>query len=125
MSGEEEVGEEGAGGPLEKDDAPDLEYEKSNSRELLLKEMEKRSVNCLSSVRSLLSQEGNGSVDEIHEINCQLKKVELQLGRLKGEGMQLEQAKWAAESAVMTRQRDQDQIELHKRKKRGERRRAD
>ncbi|MCP4487175.1 MAG: hypothetical protein GY820_07645, partial [Gammaproteobacteria bacterium] len=43
--------------------------------------------------------------------------------RLKGEGMQLERS--GAESAVMTRQRDQDQIELHKRKKRGERRRAD
>ncbi len=34
-----EVGK-GAGGPLEEDGAPDLEYEKSNSRELLLKEME-------------------------------------------------------------------------------------
>ncbi len=48
-----EVGEEGAGDPLEEDGAPDLECEKSNSRELReLKEMEERSVNCLSSIQS-------------------------------------------------------------------------
>ncbi|MCP4494644.1 MAG: hypothetical protein GY820_46185 [Gammaproteobacteria bacterium] len=103
--------------------------ENSDKRDLLLKELEERSVRFLSSVRSLrsggrLNEEGEGERDaEIEEAARHLRKAELSLARLRGVGMDLPSS--GAKSATMIKQRDQDPIELNRRKKRGERRRAD
>ncbi|MCP4493898.1 MAG: hypothetical protein GY820_42350 [Gammaproteobacteria bacterium] len=101
------------------------EVENSDKRELLLKEMEECSERCLSTIRSLRSGSSLLSKGDakIEEIGRNLRKVELGLDQLKGAGVDLPSN--GAKSATMTKQRDQDPIELNRRKKRGERRRAD
>ncbi|MCP4492118.1 MAG: hypothetical protein GY820_33145 [Gammaproteobacteria bacterium] len=126
---EDDCGQEDDGLPDEGGGAvvPSTKTENGNKHELLLKQMEQRSMRCLSSVRSLLSggwmSEGSQEDADIQEIGRNFLKVELGLDRLKGAGVDLPSSE--AKSATMTKQRDQDPIELNRRKKRGERRRAD
>ncbi|MCP4491576.1 MAG: hypothetical protein GY820_30355 [Gammaproteobacteria bacterium] len=98
----------------------------SRGEQQLLRRMEELSMNCLSSIRLLLphaSSEESERITEMEKVERQLKSAALKLEQFKGAGVGLLPS--GVKSSVMTKQRDQDPIELQRRKKRGDRRRAD